>query len=218
MLGGRHAQTLRPGAAQTLRKPSCARARARGEVTFPALGRSLQHGVKVNKSIGRGASLGAVVSALGLAVGACATPVPLPALAASMEANECRDALPAEEEARAIESMRVLATRPKFHQNACNGVCTVWGVYLIVRPPQGVDRQRFAQMLRCHNLRVLDGEVDASRIPNDPYGLPDSALEIDVKLDAGNYIVTLVGDRVSDNLRILQRAKAYAAGHGPGTL
>ena len=156
--------------------------------------------------------------ALGVLTGACTMPVPLPARAASMEANECREALPAEEEARALESIRVLAVRPKFHQNACNGVCTVWGVYLIVLPPGGVDLERFGRMLRCHNLRVLDGEVDASRIPNDPYGLRDSWLEIDVKLDAGNYVVTLVGDHVSDTLHILQRAKAYAAAHGAGTL
>jgi len=135
-----------------------------------------------------------------------------------MEANECRDALPAEEEARALESIRVLAVRPRFHQNACNGVCPVWGVYLIVQPPVGVDPERFARMLRCHNLRVLDGEVDASRIPNDPYGLRDSWLEIDVKLDVGNYRVTLAGDRASDTLHILERAKAYAAAHGAGTL
>ena len=159
-----------------------------------------------------------MVAALGLLAVGCAAPVPLPARAASMEASACRDAPPPEEEARAIESIRVLQVRPKFHQNACNGVCTVWGVYLVVRPPAGVDPERFAQMLRCHNLRVLDGEVDAARIPNDPYGLRDSWLEIDVKVDAGNYVVTLVGDQISDTLRILQRAKAYAAAHGAGTL
>ena len=162
--------------------------------------------------------LGVAVAALGLLAGACAAPVPLPARAASMEANECRDALPAEEEARALDSIRVLGARMKFHENACNGVCAVWGVYMVVRPPKGVDPERFARMLRCHNLRVLDGEVDASRIPDDPYGLRDSWLDIDVKLDAGNYLVTLVGDHVSDTLRILQRAKAYARAHGAGTL
>jgi hypothetical protein len=173
--------------------------------------------VKANKARGRGASLGALVTALGLFTGACARPIPLPARARAMEAIDCRDALPAEEEARALESIRVLGVRPKFHENACNGVCTVWGVYLVVRPPGGVDPERFARMLRCHNLRVLDGEVDASRIPNDPYGLRDSWLEIDVKLDQGNYVVTLVGDEFSDTLRILQRAKAYSAAHGAGT-
>jgi hypothetical protein len=175
-------------------------------------------GVSVNKASGRGALLKAMVTALGLLAGACTAPVPLPARAASMEASECRDALPLEEESRALESIRVLEARPKFHQNGCNGACTVLGVYLVVRPPGGVDPERFARMLRCHNLRVLGGEVDASRIPNDPYGLRDTWLEIDVKVDAGNYLVTLVGDHVSDTLRILQRAKAYARAHGAKAL
>jgi hypothetical protein len=133
-----------------------------------------------------------------------------------MEASQCRDALPAEEEARALESIRVLDVRPKFHQSGCNGVCAVWGAYLVLRPPDPVEPERFARMLRCHSLRVLDGEVDPSRIPNDPYSLRDSWLEIDVKADASNYFVTLVGDHVADTLHILQRAKAYAATHGPG--
>jgi hypothetical protein len=192
--------------------------KARSYVTFPAPGRNLQRGRPYYNANGRGASLAATVAALGLLAGACAATVPLPARAASVEANECRGALPAEEEARSLESFRVLAVRSTFHQNACNGACTVWGVYLVVRPQGRVDPERFAQMLRCHNLRVLDGEVDASRIPNDPYGLRDSWLEMDVRLDPGNYLVTLVGDHVSDTLRILQRAKAYAAAHGTGTL
>ena len=175
-------------------------------------------GVHIHKASGRGASLRAIVTALGVLAGACDTPIPLPARAASMEANECRSALPAEEEAQALDAIRVLDVRPKFHQSACNGACTVLGVYLVVRPPEGVDPERFARILRCHNLRVLDGEVGASRIPNDPYGLRDSWLDIDVKLEAGNYVVTLVGDHVSDTLRILQRAKAYSAAHRAGTL
>jgi hypothetical protein len=174
--------------------------------------------VKANETCCRFVSLRALVTALGLLAGACAAPIPLPAQAARMEADECRDAPPAEEEARVLESIRVLEARPKFHQNACNGVCAVWGVYLVVQPPVGVEPERLARMLRCHNLRVLDGEVDASRIPNDPYGLRDSWLEIDVKPDAGNYLVTLAGDHFADTLRILQRAKAYAAAHGPGAL
>jgi hypothetical protein len=172
--------------------------------------------VNVNMAGERAASLAVTVTALGFLVGACAMPLSLRARAVSMEANECRDALPAEEEARTLESIRVLEVRPKFHQDACNGACTVYGVYLVVRPPAGLGPERLAQILRCHNLRVLDGQADATGIPNDPYGLLDSWLEIDVKLDAGNYLVTLVGDHVSDTLRILQRAKAYAAAHGAG--
>jgi hypothetical protein len=59
--------------------------------------------------------------------------------------------------------------------------------------------------------------VDASRIPNDPYGLRDSWLEIEVKPEDGNFHVTLSGDRISDTLQILDRAKAYAAAHAPAS-
>jgi hypothetical protein len=171
-------------------------------------------GVGVNRAIGTPAWLG-VAGAMFL-TGACTGRVPLPARAASMETSVCRDALPAEDEARALESMTVVGASSRIHQNACNGECRVIGVHLVVRPPGGVTIERFAQMIRCHSLRVLDGEVDASRIPNDPYGLRDTWLEIDVRVADGNFLVTLMGDHISDTLRIQQRAKAYAAAHGVG--
>jgi len=147
----------------------------------------------------------------------CAARVPLPVRAASAEASECRDALPAEDEARAVDAMTVLSTRGALYQDPCRGTCQIRTVTLVVRPPQGVTLSRFERILRCHNLRVLDGEVDASRIPNDPYGLRDSWLEIEVKPEDGNFHVTLSGDHVSDTLRILDRAKAYAAAHAPAS-
>ncbi|MGA3121292.1 MAG: hypothetical protein ABSF69_11045 [Polyangiaceae bacterium] len=153
---------------------------------------------------------GAVLLAFG-----CAAQVPLPARAASVEASECRDALPAEDEARAVDAMTVLSARAAVYQDPCRGTCQIRTVKLVVRPPQGVTLSRFDRILRCHNLRVLDGEVDASRVPNDPYGLRDSWLEIEVKPEDGNFQVTLSGDHVSDTLRILDRAKAYAAAHAP---
>ena len=147
----------------------------------------------------------------------CAAPVPLPARAASVEASECRDALPAEDEARAVDAMTVLSARATRYQDPCRGTCQIRSVELVVRPPQGVTLSRFDRTLRCHNLRVLDGEVDASRILNDPYGLRDSWLEIEVKPKEGNFHVTLSGDHVSDTLRILDRAKAYAAAPAPAS-
>jgi hypothetical protein len=112
--------------------------------------------------------------------------------------------------------MTVVGASSRIHQNARNGECRVIDVHLVVRSPGGVTLERFAQVLRCHSLRVLDSEVDASRIPNDPYGLRDTWLEIDVRVADGNFIVTLMGDHISDTLRIQQRAKAYAAAHGVG--
>jgi hypothetical protein len=169
-------------------------------------------GVGVEKVIRGAAMAGAVFLAFG-----CAAPVPLPARAASVEASECRDALPAEDEARAVDAMTVLSARATVYQDPCRGTCQIRTVKLVVRPPQGVTLSRFDRILRCHNLRVLDGEVDASRIPNDPYGLRDSWLEIEVKPEDGNFNVTLSGDHVSDTLRILDRAKAYAATHAPAS-
>jgi hypothetical protein len=155
---------------------------------------------------------GAVLLAFG-----CAARVPLQARAASVEASECRDALPAEDEARAVDAMTVLSAHAALYQDPCRGTCQIRTVKLVVRPPQGVTLSRFDQILRCHNLRVLDGEVGASRIPNDPYGLRDSWLEIEVQPEDGNFLVTLSGDHVSDTLQILHRAKAYAAAHAPAS-
>jgi hypothetical protein len=169
-------------------------------------------GVGGDKVISGAAVAGAVFLAFG-----CAARVPLPARAASVEASACRDALPAEDEARAVDTMTVLGARAMRYQDPCRGTCQIRTVNLVVRPPQGVTLSRFNRILRCHNLRVLDGEVDASRIPNDPYGLRDSWLEIEVKPEDGNFAVTLSGDHISDTLRILDRAKAYAAAHGPAS-
>jgi hypothetical protein len=171
-------------------------------------------GVGVNTAIGIPVWLAAEVAAAILLAGACGGRGPLAARAASTEASECRDALPPEDEARALESIAVVGASSRFHQNACNGECRITAVQLVVRPPRGVTLERFAQMLRCHSLRVLDGDVDASRIPIDPYGLRDTWLEIDVSVADGNFIVKLMGDSISDTLRIQQRAMAYAGAHG----
>lgn len=179
---------------------------------MPAPGRTLSVGV--NRIIDTSVALGAAVAVAMSLTGACAARLPLPRRAASLEASECRGALPPEDEARTLESMTVVGASSRFHQNACNGECRIVAVTLVVRPPEGLTLERFAQMLRCHSLRVLDGEVDALRIPNDPYGLPDIWLELDTREADGNFIVTLVGDHISDTLQIQQRAKAYAAARG----
>ena len=101
------------------------------------------------------------------------------------------DAPAASEELGEVERMTVLKATPACHLDYCSGVFQVMGVKLFVRPPPGVTLEEFARTLRCHNLRVLDGEVDASRVPNDPYGLRDSWLDIDVKPAGGNFVVTL---------------------------
>jgi hypothetical protein len=180
-------------------------------VTFPPARRSLR--VRIEKAARASAVVAALATVL-LGTG-CSGGNPLPARAATMESVECRDTAPAQEELGEVERMTVLTARPACHLNYCSGVFQVMGVKLVVRPPEGATLDQFARTLRCHNLRALDGALDASRIPDDPYTLTDSWLDIDVKAEGGNYVVTLNGDRVSDNLRILHRAQAFAATHGP---
>jgi hypothetical protein len=158
--------------------------------------------------------LGAAFAAAVFLTNACAARAPLPVRAASLEASECRDALPPEDEARALESMTVVAASARFRQSACNGECRVTGVRLDVLPRGEVTLERFAQMLRCHSLRVIDGEVDASRIRDDPYGVRDTWVDIDVSRGDGHFVVTLIGDTFADTLRIQRRAMMYAAAHG----
>jgi hypothetical protein len=166
--------------------------------------------------VGRIASgLFALGVGLSVAAAGCSEELPLPARAAALESAQCRDAPPADQELGEVERMTVLTARPACHLDYCSGVFQVMGVRLVVRPPPDVTVEQFATTLRCHNLRVLRGEVDASRIPDDPYGLQDSWLDIDVKPAGGNFVVTLNGDSVRDNLRILHRATAFAAAHGP---
>ena len=169
-------------------------------------------GVGVDKGISGATAAGAMLLAFG-----CAPPTPLPARAASAKASQCVDAPSAEDEATALDAMTVLSARATRYQDPCRGTCQIRSVQLVVRPPQGINLSRFDRILRCHNLRVLDGEVDASRIPNDPFGLRDSWLEIEVKPEDGNFRVTLSGDHIADTLQILRRAKAYAAAHAPAS-
>jgi len=164
---------------------------------------------------------GAAVGTFGAAAvlgSACAAQLPLPERAARLEASACRDEPPADQERRALEGAAVLSARSACVADYCAGAFQVTAVKLVVRPPVGVTADGYARTLRCHNLRVMDGEVDESQIADDPYGLRDSWLDIDVKPSEGNLVVTLNGDRVADNLRILHRAKAFAAAHRAGIL
>jgi len=155
-----------------------------------------------------------LMAVLGLA---CSEELPLPTRVAMAEPAACRDAAPPQQELRELEGMTVLSARPNCHLDYCSGVNQVWGISLVVRPPEGTTLEQFTRDLRCHNLRALSGEGDASRIPDDPYGLPGSWLDIDVKAQDGNFVVVLNGDTVADNLLILRRARAFAAAHRPTT-
>jgi hypothetical protein len=112
--------------------------------------------------------------------------------------------------------MTVVKAEPKYHVDYCSGAGQVFGVKLAVTAPADVSADQLVSILRCHSARALLGQVDASRLPDDPTWLPGSWVDIDVKAEAGHLVVTLNGMNVSDNIRILHRATAFAAAHKLG--
>jgi len=60
---------------------------------------------------------------------------------------------------------------------------------------------------------VLLGKVNPAEIPDDPYWLADSWLDIQVTPENGNFAVTVVADSVHDNIEVLGRATRYANEH-----
>ncbi len=145
----------------------------------------------------------------------CETGLPLPARAAQVEQLQCQGMPAGQDELRSIEHMTVLKAESKCHVDYCNGAAQVFGVRLVVRPSQPTSASELATLLRCHGARATLGKIDLSQDPSDPYWLPDSWVDIEVREDGGDFLVTLTGQSVTDNIHILRRATAFASIHRP---
>jgi hypothetical protein len=143
----------------------------------------------------------------------CDAAIPLPARAAQVEQRQCEGAPTRQEDLRSIQHMTVLKAESKCHVDYCNGVAQVFGVKLVVRPAEPTSTAELERLLRCHGARATLGEIDLSQDPSDPYWLPDSWVDIDVREAGGNFIVSLTGQSVTDNIHILHRATAFASHH-----
>jgi hypothetical protein len=89
------------------------------------------------------------------------------------------------------------------------------GTKLFVRAPDGVSADDLTRILRCHSARALLGQIDAAALPDDPYYLPDTWLDIDAKVEQGLLVVRLSASRIGQNLAVLHRATAFADAHHP---
>jgi len=115
-----------------------------------------------------------------------------------------------------LRSTKVLSIDPMYSHvlTASNGSENrVDGAKLLVQPPKGISPEQMDRLLECHSAAVLLGQVDGSAIPNDPYWLPNSWVNIDVKPQGANFAVTLTADSIRENLQVLRHAKNYAEEH-----
>jgi hypothetical protein len=153
------------------------------------------------------------LSALCLA-SACASTPPPATRAEGVERVQC-DARVAGQDAL-IGSTKVLRVEPIYSHvmsSRNDSEERVSGAKLLIRPPPGVSPEEMTRILQCHSARILLGKLDPNAVQNDPYRLPDTWVNIDVKPENGNFAVTVSADSVHDNLRVFSRANHYADDH-----
>jgi hypothetical protein len=137
------------------------------------------------------------------------------ARAASVEKARCDDATSAREDLAILADTTVLSVEPTYVVDTCWGTWQVSGTKLRMSPPHGVSPERLARILQCHGARALLRRADASMV-DDPYWSPDGWVDIDATPAAGWLAVVLRADGVSNNVRVLRRATAFATLHRPG--
>jgi hypothetical protein len=149
-----------------------------------------------------------------LAVSACASS-PLPtARAAGVERMQCDASSAAQDDL--VRSTRVLSVEPIYSHvitSNNNSEERVNGAKMLVRPPKGMSSEQMTRVLQCHSARVLLGQVNSNTVPNDPYWLPDTWVNIEVKPENGNFAIALSADSVRENLQVYGRANHYADDH-----
>jgi len=150
--------------------------------------------------------------AVGAFASACASQPRVTAQAADVERMQCDSSATSQDSL--VRSIEVLRVQPRYsHVRTNNGSEErVNGAKLFVRPPKGVSAEQLTRILQCHSARVLLGQLSSS-VPNDPYWLPDTWVNIDVKPENGNFAVDLSADSVRTNLEVVGRANHYADEH-----
>jgi hypothetical protein len=147
-------------------------------------------------------------------VSACASAPPPTTTAAGVERRQCDASATAQD--GLVRSTRVLAVEPIYSHvmtSRSNSEERVSGAKLLVRPPQGVSAEDLTRILQCHSARILLGQVNRDTVPNDPYWLPDTWVNIDVKPEDGNFAITVRANSVDENLEVFSRANHYADDH-----
>jgi hypothetical protein len=150
---------------------------------------------------------------------ACAARIPPTARAAQVEQAECANGTP-QDDARVLQSAKVLKAEPIYARVHTNNTDEelVSGARLVIRAPEGVSAERLTRMLQCHSAAALLGQIDDSKLADDPTWLPNAWLDIDVKPELGNFAVTLSANSVARNLQVLHRATAFADTHRSWTV
>jgi hypothetical protein len=145
---------------------------------------------------------------------ACASAPPPSTKAAGIERLQCDARVTAQDDL--VRSTRVLSVEPLYSHvmtSRNNSQEQVQGAKLLVRPPKDVSAEELTRILQCHSARVLLGRVNPDTVPNDPYWLPDTWVNINVTPEDGNFAITVTANSIDENLAVFGRANHYADSH-----
>jgi hypothetical protein len=149
----------------------------------------------------------------GLLACGCASTAPAAATAATVERAQCASSLAEQGDLRSLAAIELLRVEPLYAHVMTgnnNSEERVSGAKLIVRLPDTLSPQRLTRVLQCHSAQSLLGRLDSSPAVPDPFWLPGSWLDIDVKPDGGDFAILVEADTLSKNLALLARANAFA--------
>jgi hypothetical protein len=82
------------------------------------------------------------------------------------------------------------------------------GAVLTIGALPGVTAEWLDRELECHGARLTLGRITSS--PEDPFWLPGSSIDIDVRPGKDGFVVGVAGYSSSDARQIFDRAQAFA--------
>jgi hypothetical protein len=85
------------------------------------------------------------------------------------------------------------------------------GAFIRLRPPDGMTAAWLDRALECHSARRVLGRIPSSAVPNDPFYLPGTVVDIAVESKGDSFWIAVRGRTPDEAKAILQRAAAFVA-------
>jgi hypothetical protein len=118
-----------------------------------------------------------------------------------------------------LDGSALVSVRPLYSPNAGGGKAPesrLQGVVLTVLAQPGVTDVWLDRALECHSARASLGHIAAAA--DDPFYLPGSSVDIDVRPAKDGYDIIVNGYSTEDTVRIYGRAEAFAKAHNRAAL
>jgi hypothetical protein len=93
-------------------------------------------------------------------------------------------------------------------QSGNDRVVRMRGARLRFLPQAAFSAESIRRSLECHQARVVTGRAPA--LPNDPYTLPDTWLDLDVTSAGDGFVVAITTDDFAKAREVLERARRFA--------